>query len=257
MQGELFVAALQLGLVATRAGDAGLELIGHDRAAHAAQVLERTDVALDPVSDLLGGGGLGEGVVRGAKHGDEQLRVVHLTGGGVDPVRLLAGVVDEQLLAGAVDLAHRQPAVLEPAPVVPAELGVAVAVGMPPTLTPRLAATSRWLRPRAHLWRRISRILRMDSRSVAILAPRWGRMDGWTLHRRYPRKPPPRWGQGGLFTITDLGVHDPDLAVHDAETGVHDADFGVHDPPKRLFMMVRNGRSRWSETRTVGMLLGG
>ena len=40
-----------------------------------------------------------------------------------------------------------------------------------PTLMPRLAATSRWLRPTAHLSLRISRILRMDSRSVSILAP--------------------------------------------------------------------------------------
>jgi len=37
-----------------------------------------------------------------------------------------------------------------------------------PTLTCRLAATSRWLRAKVHFWRRISRSLRMDSRSVAI-----------------------------------------------------------------------------------------
>ena len=42
--------------------------------------------------------------------------------------RLLAGVVDEELLAGAVDLAHRQAPALEPAAVELAELGVAVAV---------------------------------------------------------------------------------------------------------------------------------
>ena len=40
------------------------------------------------------------------------------------------GVVDEALLAGAVDLAHRQAAALQPAAVELAELGVAVAVGM-------------------------------------------------------------------------------------------------------------------------------
>src|SRR5215472_8956460 len=35
----------------------------------------------------------------------------------------------------------------------------------------RLWATSRWGRPRTHFWRRISRICRMDSRSVAIAPP--------------------------------------------------------------------------------------
>ena len=38
----------------------------------------------------------------------------------------------------------------------------------PPKLTPRLRATSRWLRPRTHFCRRIPRVLCMDSLSVAI-----------------------------------------------------------------------------------------
>src|SRR6266576_2667627 len=54
----------------------------------------------------------------------------HLAGGGLDNRRLLAGVVDKAFLAGAMDLAHRQAAALEPAPVDFAELGVAVAVRM-------------------------------------------------------------------------------------------------------------------------------
>src|SRR2546427_4370399 len=51
----------------------------------------------------------------------------HLTGGGVDDRRLLPRVVDEQLRARAMDLAHRQPAALDPAAVEHAELGVSVA----------------------------------------------------------------------------------------------------------------------------------
>src|SRR5436190_20647049 len=87
----------------------------------------------------------------------------------------------------------------------------------------------------------------MDSRSVAIPPPPWGQMDGWTSQRRYSPRHPPRQGQRGLFTITDLAVHDPEIGVHDPETAVHDAVFGVHDPeirvhdgPKPVFTMDRN-----------------
>jgi hypothetical protein len=69
-------------------------------------------------------------VVRGAQHGDEELDVDHLARGRVDDRGLLAGVVDEQLRAGAMDLAHREPPALEPPAVDLAELGVAVPVGM-------------------------------------------------------------------------------------------------------------------------------
>src|SRR5213593_587587 len=44
-----------------------------------------------------------------------------------------------------------------------------------PQLIPRLCATSRWVRPRRHFCRRISRVWRMDSRSVAIHPPFGGR----------------------------------------------------------------------------------
>jgi hypothetical protein len=69
-------------------------------------------------------------VVRGAQHGDEEFDVDHLARRRLDDRRLLAGVVDEALLAGAMDLAHRQPPPLEPAPIEFAELGVAVPVRM-------------------------------------------------------------------------------------------------------------------------------
>src|SRR5258708_40278751 len=77
---------------------------------------------------LLRARGFGVGVVRGAQRGDEQLDREHFPGGGVDDRRLLPGVVDEQLGAGPMDLAHRQPPALSPASVDLAELGVAVAV---------------------------------------------------------------------------------------------------------------------------------
>ena len=53
-----------------------------------------------------------------------------------------------------------------------------------PLLIPRLRATSRWLRPRLHFCRRISRVWRMDSRSVAI-PPLSGADDPADVQRRY------------------------------------------------------------------------
>ena len=127
---EVVVGPLHARLVAARHDDAALELIGHDGLGDAAEELEGALVAGDPIRDLLGAGRFGVGVVRGAQHGDEELDRDHLAGGGLDDPRLLAGVVDEALLAGAMDLAHRQAPALEPAPVELAELGVAVAVRM-------------------------------------------------------------------------------------------------------------------------------
>src|SRR2546427_8604995 len=42
---------------------------------------------------------------------------------------LFRSVVDEQLLAAMMDLAHREPAAFEPAPIALAKLGVAIAGG--------------------------------------------------------------------------------------------------------------------------------
>jgi hypothetical protein len=128
--GELLVGALQAGLIATRHDDAALELVAHDSARDAAEEGEGPGMAGDPVRHLLGAGGLGVGVVGGAEDGDEELGRADLAGGRLDEPRLLAGVIDEALLAGAVDLAHRQAAPLQPASVQIAEPGVAIAVGV-------------------------------------------------------------------------------------------------------------------------------
>ena len=68
---------------------------------------------------------------RGPEDGDEELDLEDLAGGRVDELRLLARVIDEELVAGAVDLAHGQAPALEPAAVEVAEPRVAITVGMP------------------------------------------------------------------------------------------------------------------------------
>src|SRR5262249_5782626 len=127
---ELVIGALQPGLVATRDGDATLELVGNHDLGDAAEEGERTRMTADPVVDLLATRGFGVRVVGGAQHGDEQLDLEELAGRGIDDRRLLPGIVDEQLLARAMDLAHRQAATREPPAVDLAVLRVAVPVGV-------------------------------------------------------------------------------------------------------------------------------
>jgi hypothetical protein len=47
---------------------------------------------------------LGVGVVRGTEHGDEDVRIAHFTGIGIDDRNGGTGVVDEQLVAGEMTL---------------------------------------------------------------------------------------------------------------------------------------------------------
>ena len=69
-------------------------------------------------------GGLGEGVVRRPEDGDEDLCFAQLPGGALDDGHALSGVVDEQLFAGAVRLAHHHVEALTPSAVALAELTV-------------------------------------------------------------------------------------------------------------------------------------
>jgi hypothetical protein len=65
-------------------------------------------MGVDPVGQRLRPGRFGKGEARGPKHGDEDLRHADFAREAVDDDRhAVAGVVDEQPLAGGVRLAHR------------------------------------------------------------------------------------------------------------------------------------------------------
>jgi hypothetical protein len=76
-------------------------------AGDAAEEGQGTLVAAQPVRQLLAERRLGVGVVGRAEDGDEELDGADLAGGGIGRAGLLAGIVDEAFLTGAVDLAHR------------------------------------------------------------------------------------------------------------------------------------------------------
>lgn len=127
---HLLVGALDAGLVAAGLGDPAPQLVADRGLGHAPVELVGADVTRDEVGPALRGARLGVGVAGGAEHRDEQLDLDHLAGLPIDDARLLARVVHERLLPGAMDLVHRQLLGLRPAGVVLAELGVLVAVRM-------------------------------------------------------------------------------------------------------------------------------
>ena len=115
------IGRIQVRLVAMGAADSRAQVVRDHELGTTAVELEGSYVRGRPVRQGLRPGGLGEGVARGAEHGHEDLRLTLLAGLGVDHRHRLPGVVDEQLLAGAVLLAHHQVELSSPFPVLLAE----------------------------------------------------------------------------------------------------------------------------------------
>ncbi len=107
-------------------------IIWDDHFGDATKVAEGLAQRRQPVHLGLARRGARVGVVRGAEGRDENVRLADLAGGGVDHRQRRPGVVDEQLLAGAVLLAHRALEGTGVAAVMLDELGIAVGrlVGM-------------------------------------------------------------------------------------------------------------------------------
>ena len=88
-------------------------------------------MAADPVGKPLRPGRLGVGEAGRAEHRDEDLRGSPLAGAPVDHDRhTIAGIVDEQLVAGGVRLAHRHRQAAFPGAVELAEPRIAIATGL-------------------------------------------------------------------------------------------------------------------------------
>ena len=125
---HLGVSSVDLGIVEAGLDDGGLRVVRHDEFGYAADRLEGAHVGVDPVGQRLRPGRLGEGEARRAQHRDEDLRHADLAGEPVNDDRnAVAGVIDEQPLAGGVRLAHRHRQRLLEGPVQLAEPRVAVA----------------------------------------------------------------------------------------------------------------------------------
>ena len=123
--GQVLVGRVGVRLVAAGPAHRALQVVRHHQLGHAAEeARRRARASAHPVGQALRPGRLGVGVVRRAQHGDEDLRLAHLAGGAVDDRHRVPGVVDEQLLAGAVLLAHHHVEAPGPGPVALAEPAV-------------------------------------------------------------------------------------------------------------------------------------
>ena len=124
------VSSVDLGIVQAGLDDAGFEIVRYDLSGHPAEIGEGAAVRADPIGQRLRPGRLGIGVAGGAQGGDEDLGRANLAGEAVDHVRPGAGVIDEQLVAGDMGLAHGRGEPAAPIPVEIAEPAVAVTVAM-------------------------------------------------------------------------------------------------------------------------------
>ena len=108
MRRHLGVGPIDLGLVEAGPDDGGLGVVRHDEFGNAAYRLERAHVGVDPVRQRLRPARLGEGEARRPQYSDEDLRHADFAGKSIDDDRdAVAGIVNEQPLAGDVRLAHR------------------------------------------------------------------------------------------------------------------------------------------------------
>ena len=165
MPRELGGRALHAGVVAACLDHGALELIGDDGPRHAVQERERAGDARDEVRHLLRPGRLRERVVARAEDRDEQLDLGDLAGHRIDDPGVHARVIDEELVARDVHLAHDRRLSLLPCPIPVAERGVPQTVwvrrevldvqqGERHARTPQLHVQRRAVRLRAHARRR-------------------------------------------------------------------------------------------------------
>ena len=127
---HLGIGSVELRVVEAGLDDGGLGVVGHDEFGNPADRLEGAHVGVDPVGQRLRPGRFGEGEARGPQHGDEDLRHADFAGEPVDDDwHAVAGVVDEQPLAGGVRLAHPHRQCLLEGSIELAEPGVAAGVG--------------------------------------------------------------------------------------------------------------------------------
>ncbi|MNQ75957.1 hypothetical protein D3C85_907730 [compost metagenome] len=128
MFGQVAVAGVDVRLVAMRFAHRTAQVVRHHDLRDPVEEGEAAGVRAQPVRQLLRPGSLGEGVAGGTEHRDEHLRLADLAAVTVDHRHRLPGVVDEQLLAGAVLLAHHHIQPSLPGAVVVAEPAVLIAL---------------------------------------------------------------------------------------------------------------------------------
>src|SRR5262245_8562571 len=123
---HLGIGSGERGFIAAGFGDAALEIVRDNQSRDAAEELKGADVRAYPIVKLLREGRLCVSVVGGAEHSDEDVCVTDFAGQRVNDGNGRAAIVDEQLVAWGVRLAHRWRKTMPPFTVENAEVRIAV-----------------------------------------------------------------------------------------------------------------------------------
>lgn len=131
MRRHVSVAAVDLRIVEAGLDHRALGVVRHQQRRRAVDRLEGADMAVDPIGEPLRPGRLRVGEARSAEHRDEDLRGAPLAGEPVDHHgHAVACIVNEQLVAGRVRLAHCHRQTAFPATVELAEARIAIPAGL-------------------------------------------------------------------------------------------------------------------------------
>jgi hypothetical protein len=106
MVGHLAIAAVDLRIVERCLAHPAFEIVRHDQLRGAAEKVEHAHMRADPVRQLLRPGRLRIGQVGSAEHADENLGFVDFARARIGNADLLAGIIDENLFARLMALAH-------------------------------------------------------------------------------------------------------------------------------------------------------
>ena len=130
MRGHVGEGLCHRRLEPQRLGDRRFEIVTHNRLWHATKEVQRPNLGVDPVRQLLAQAGPGKSVIGRAENSDEDLGAVLLTCRGIDDRDGMTGVIGLHHRAGLMTVAiSGADPVLELA-VALAEPGVTIAVGM-------------------------------------------------------------------------------------------------------------------------------
>jgi len=131
MFGQLAVGGVQFRLIPAWMLDAGLGVVWDGHLRHSAQELQSADMRADPAGKVLAACRFREGVTAGAQHGYEQRSLkIHLARPGIVNGDLVAGIIDEQFLSGAIFLPQNHIQLARPVTIQFAEVTVTIAVVM-------------------------------------------------------------------------------------------------------------------------------
>ena len=131
MLGQLAVGGIQFRFIAAGMLDCRFRVVGDDDFRRSTKELQSAHMRFDPAGQILAAGGFGKGIAAGAENRDKQRGLeIHFAGLLVIDGDLVASVVNEKLLSGAVVVPENYVEMFHPVAVELAESAVAVAVGM-------------------------------------------------------------------------------------------------------------------------------